>query len=449
MTKLEWNKVGERFYESGVDRGVLFVDGAPAGIPWNGLTGLSQRPVSGEVVPKYIDGVKVQEEALTEEFQATLEAFTYPPAFSECDGNVTDTLSKVMLGTQPRKGFAISYRTRIGNDLMGLDYGYQIHIIYGASAMPSPKSIRTLSNQTDVSKLSWDLNTLPIAVNGYLPVSHLVLDSTKLYERVMSTIEQLIYGTEVSNSQLPTPQQIIDIVSAYHPVVLYPSNMLYNSMISSDITGASLSLTTGTSRVFVNTEEYQYHRYNLPVGYSRTAGSDFWQLGLNSWGGQTISAASTVLPNTEYTFALKVRSSVSVAVKLQPQSINGAGAGTAAAILAGGQSTVVDGYFQQLFVTFRTPASGMPAVRFDLDVGSTNMLYPDGGTFDVTEAIMVKGVELPPIQPLSNFYVHEILGVRDPRLPGDLIEVSPGLYQRSVSTRLIEQAVSGIYKLEG
>lgn len=206
MTRLGWNSVGTRFYEAGIDRGVLFVDGYP-GVPWNGLTSVSESPSGGDQKSFYIDGVKYLMFPAPEEFEGTITAFTYPDEFSQCNGDVQPR-SGLFLTNQRRKTFSFSYRTKIGNDLNG-SYGYKIHIIYSALASPSERSNETLKDTTDPDDFSWKISCKPPVMDGYRRTSHVIIDSRSTDASVLSEIEDILYGTEEEQSRLPTFDEVI------------------------------------------------------------------------------------------------------------------------------------------------------------------------------------------------------------------------------------------------
>lgn len=206
MARLDWNAAGTRFYETGVDRGVLYVDGYP-GVPWNGLTSVSENPSGGDPKSFYIDGVKYLAVPSPEEFEGTITAFTYPDEFEPCNGN-DEARSGMFLTHQRRKPFSLSYRTMIGNDLSEAA-GYKIHIVYNALASPSDRSNDTFKEQTDPSDFSWKITCKPPAMPGYRPTSHVILDTRSTDPSVISTVEDILYGTDTDQSRIPTPEQLI------------------------------------------------------------------------------------------------------------------------------------------------------------------------------------------------------------------------------------------------
>lgn len=211
MTKLVWGAVGSRFFEAGVDQGVLFAPGQP-GVPWNGLTTVSEKPQGADPTPFYIDGYKYANIAAGEEFSATIEAFSAPAEFGVCDG--TSLINNgLMLTQQPRKSFGFSYRTKIGNDLDGLDYGYKIHLVYNALAAPAEKDNSSVSDKTDPLTLSWDISTAPPKLTGYKPTAHLVIDTTKTAVGLLAQLEAWIYGDDITVPVLPALQDLVNLFS--------------------------------------------------------------------------------------------------------------------------------------------------------------------------------------------------------------------------------------------
>lgn len=211
MPKLEWNTSGTRFYEAGVDRGVLYVDGKP-GVPWNGLTSVNESPTGGDATPYYIDGVKYLNTPAGEQFEATITAFTYPDLFAECDGTYQPR-SGLFITQQRRKSFGFSYRTKIGNDLSG-DFAYKIHIVYNALAEPSERSNQTITDESDPADFSWKITTKPPAMPGYRPTSHVVIDSRTTDHVVLELVEDILYGTEEDTARLPSWAELLGVYDA-------------------------------------------------------------------------------------------------------------------------------------------------------------------------------------------------------------------------------------------
>lgn len=223
MSKLKWDQVGERLWETGLDRGVLFPMTAEGvygtGVAWNGLTAVNEAPTGAEANAKYADNQKYANLISNEDFKATIEAFTYPPEFEDCDGSA-ELAPGITIGQQNRKVFGFSYRTLIGNDVTGQDLGYKIHLVYGALAAPSSKDRTTTNESPDIINFSWEVSTTPVEVPGFKPTAHLVIDSTKTKADVLSAIENMIYGTDGDNAKephLPLPSEIIELLKELQP----------------------------------------------------------------------------------------------------------------------------------------------------------------------------------------------------------------------------------------
>lgn len=208
MPRLEWNAAGSRFYEAGVDRGVLYVDGQ-AGVPWNGLTAVNENASGGDAQAFYIDGVKYLNRSSDREFEATITAFTYPDEFGVCDGTV-EARSGLFITNQRRKSFGLSYRTMIGNDQTE-QYGYKIHIIYNALAAPSDVDNKTATDRTEVNEFSWQITTKPPAMSGYKPTSHIVIDSRTTDPSVLELIEDILYGNDEDSARIPSLAELIGV----------------------------------------------------------------------------------------------------------------------------------------------------------------------------------------------------------------------------------------------
>lgn len=217
MPKLVWDKTGEKFYETGVRNGVLYVmsvDGTyPAGVVWNGLTAVTENPSGAEATPIYADDSKYLNLMSAEEFGATIEAYTYPDEFAECDGSA-EVATGVMIGQQGRKVFGLAYKTSLGNDIEGTDYGYKIHLIYGAQASPSEKGYQTINDSPEAIAFSWEVATTPVPVTGFKPTASLVIDSTKVEATKLADLEKLLFGDTATSAKLPLPDEIITLVGA-------------------------------------------------------------------------------------------------------------------------------------------------------------------------------------------------------------------------------------------
>jgi hypothetical protein len=213
--ELTWDNVGERRYETGVDRGVLYLPDETGdyveGHAWNGLTTVTESPSGAESNPQYADNVKYLNLVSAEEFGATIEAFTYPDEFGQCDGTA-EPQPGLYLGQQGRRSFGLAYRTRVGNDLDGTDHGYKLHLVYGALAAPSEKAYATINDSPEAITFSWEVTTTPVSVDGYKPTALLTIDSTKVDDDALATLEEILYGTEADDPRLPLPDEVITLV---------------------------------------------------------------------------------------------------------------------------------------------------------------------------------------------------------------------------------------------
>lgn len=217
MPKLQWDLTGEKFYETGVDRGVLYVQDAsgayPKGVAWNGLTAVTESPSGAEATPLYADNIKYLNLMSAEELGATIEAYTYPDEFAECDGSA-QLVEGISIGQQSRKTFGMCYRTTLGNDVKSNDYGYKLHIIYGASASPSEKAYSTINDSPEAITFSWEVKTTPVPVTGHKPTASVVIDSTKLAPEKLALLEAELYGSEDKDAHLLLPDEIVALIGA-------------------------------------------------------------------------------------------------------------------------------------------------------------------------------------------------------------------------------------------
>lgn len=225
MSKLIWDAIGERLYETGTKQGVLYpqVNGAyPLGVAWNGLTGFTQSADGGEATDMWADDIKYLSIRSTENFKGTIEAYTYPDEFAECDGSA-QPIPGVTIGQQNRKAFGFSYVTTIGNDTDYNDYGYKIHLVWGATAAPSEKSYQTINDSPEAITFSWEIDTTPVVVTGYKPTAHMEIDSTKFttqeQKAKLEALEAAIWGTDGTGSgqgtdpYLPLPDAVIAMLT--------------------------------------------------------------------------------------------------------------------------------------------------------------------------------------------------------------------------------------------
>lgn len=228
MSRIVWDKTGERYYETGVKMGVLYPiqDSGlyTKGVAWNGLTTVTENPSGAEATPLYADDIKYLNLISNEEFGATIEAYTYPDEFAECDGSAA-LAEGVMIGQQKRKTFGLAYRTSIGNDVDGSDHGYKLHLVYGCLAAPSQKAYATINDNPEAITFSWEVTTTPVSVNvsgkGFKPTSQITIDSTKVKPEKLTALEEILYGkdanqdasVEAAEPRLPLPDEIATLFS--------------------------------------------------------------------------------------------------------------------------------------------------------------------------------------------------------------------------------------------
>lgn len=216
MAKLVWDESGKRLYETGVEKGVLYVQGENGqyqnGVAWNGLTAVTESPSGAEPTALYADDIKYLELFSAEEFGATIEAYTYPAEFEACDGSAS-LGEGVTIGQQDRKAFGLCYRTIVGNDVKGNENGYKLHLIYGAKAKPSEKAYATVNDSPEAVTFSWEVTTTPVNVAGFKPTASVTIDSTKIQPEKLKLIEDKLYGTASEEATLPLPDEIKQIIT--------------------------------------------------------------------------------------------------------------------------------------------------------------------------------------------------------------------------------------------
>ena len=243
MSRLTWDVVGEHLFQVGIDRGVLYLPSQP-GVPWSGLTSVDENPKGGDPRPFYLDGVKYLNLPGTEEFEATIKAYTYPDEFAVCDGTV-DVRPGLQLTQQRRVPFGFSYRTLVGNDVVGAELGYKIHIVYNALAAPSSRNNESISDSVSPQVFSWDITTCPPAMTGYRRASHVIIDSLETEPEHLALIEDILYGTDMEAARIPTLDELI---------VVYDTDLGFTVTDNGDgtwtATGSSAYITMLTSEIF-------------------------------------------------------------------------------------------------------------------------------------------------------------------------------------------------------
>lgn len=217
MAKIKWDETGEKIYETGVKNGVLYLPNETGqyvkGVAWNGLTAVTESPSGAESTPLYADDIKYVELFSAEEFGATLECYTYPDEFAECDGSAEVTPG-VIIGQQNRKTFGLCYRTTLGNDVKGNEYGYKLHLIYGAKASPSEKSYSTINDSPEAITFSYEITTTPVNVTGHKPTASLTINSTKVDASKLQQLEAMLYGADSTEAKLPLPDEVINLLKS-------------------------------------------------------------------------------------------------------------------------------------------------------------------------------------------------------------------------------------------
>ena len=215
MPKIKWDQTGERYYETGVSKGVLYpyANNAYAkGVAWNGLINVSESPEGAEATPLYADNIKYLNLMSAEEFKATIEAYTYPDEFAACNGEAS-LEEGISIGQQKRSQFGLSYQTKIGNDVDS-ELGYKIHLVYGALAAPSEKAYATVNDSPEAITFSWEISTTPVEVPGFKPTASLVIDSTKVDPTKLAEFEKKLYGDETNEATLPLPSEVATLFHA-------------------------------------------------------------------------------------------------------------------------------------------------------------------------------------------------------------------------------------------
>lgn len=265
MTRIEWDKTGERRYETGVDHAVLYIptNGAYTnGVAWNGITSIAESPSGAEATPIYADNMKYLNLLSVEEFGGTIEAITFPDEFYQFDGGAVPTPG-VIVSQQSRPKFGLSYRSLIGNDVQGDAAGYKLHLVYGAQASPSERTNTTINDSPEATPLSWEFSTTAVPVTGLKPTSLVTIDSTKVLPANLAALETILYGTAGVNPRLPSPTDVIALftgtstsVSPAQPtynvsthVITIPTTTNVDYYIDGEIVTGNVTLTTGQTKV--------------------------------------------------------------------------------------------------------------------------------------------------------------------------------------------------------
>lgn len=258
MSKMVWHKVGEKLYETGASNGALYVqanDGTyPAGVPWNGLVNVNESPSGAEASPLYADNIKYLNMMSAEEFAATIEAFTYPDEFNQCEGSI-EIATGVYAGQQSRKTFGFVYKTLIGNDVNGIDHGYKLHLIYGALAAPSEKAHGTVNDSPEAITFSWEVSTTPVEVPGFKPSASLTFNSTKTDAAKLAALEAILFGSDSAEGRLPLPTEVITLMGG----------SAITALVLSTIVPADDAATVAVDANIVMTFNNKIHRQSIIV----------------------------------------------------------------------------------------------------------------------------------------------------------------------------------------
>lgn len=220
MARLVWDGTGDKLYETGVDRVVLYLQGTGGayskGVAWNGVTSFSENPTGAESNSEYADNIKYLNLISAEDMESSIEAYTYPPEWAECDGSV-EVAPGVYIGQQNRKAFGLAVRTLIGNDVDGQDHGYKLHLLYGAQASTSERTYETMNDSPEAITFSWDITTTPVNVSGHKPTASLIIDTTKADATKVAALEAILYGDESNEPRLPLPDEVIELMKSTDP----------------------------------------------------------------------------------------------------------------------------------------------------------------------------------------------------------------------------------------
>ena len=243
MTRIAWSEIGNRLFEAGVDRGVLYVGDDP-GVAWTGLIGVQENSSGGEPKPRFVDGVKVSNHASLEQFEGTIEAFAYPLPFEACDGTAI-LQNGLRAKHQRRRSFGMTYRTKIGNDLQGLEYAYKIHILYNLRAEPSERGFETLGEDVEPMVFSWDVTARPEIVLGLVPTAYFEIDSRTVPSELLEIIENILYGDSTQDSSLPSAGELFFLFDSYNDLV-YDAGSVLSPVFSIHDAGSAAAPVTST-----------------------------------------------------------------------------------------------------------------------------------------------------------------------------------------------------------
>jgi hypothetical protein len=271
MSALVWDAVGSRTYEAGVSKGVLYGEDGE-GFAWNGLTAI-ESSIDSEVDPVHFDGVKFNDLVTVGDFQATMRAFTYPDEFLRYEGTYEDQTGFYITGQQPSR-FGLSYQTKVGDDVSGIEAGYKLHILYNLTAIPSETSYETLSLDTEPIEFEWQLTSVPEDIDGYKPTAHVILDSRKLDPNLMRDVEDILYGSEDNDPHLPSLQALASFIRSWERLIIINNGDGTWTAISNEdgiivMSDASTFEITSDSAVYLDDDSYT-------IGSSDKNEDDIW-----------------------------------------------------------------------------------------------------------------------------------------------------------------------------
>lgn len=250
--KLQWDKTGERFYETGVDHGVLYPiqpSGAyTKGVAWSGLTGVTDKPSGAEANPKYADNIKYLNLISAEDLGGTIKAFYYPPEWKQCDGRA-EIVKGITIGQQNRKMFGLCYRTKLGNDTDGQDHGYTLHLIYGAQAAPSERDYQTVNESPDAIEFSWEYTTTPVDVPGFKPTAGVEIKSTDVAPAILAAIEEILYGSETADPRLPLPEELISLIDSMTVKVTVEPESASSTLLGKKVSDLQSNIVVGDDSI--------------------------------------------------------------------------------------------------------------------------------------------------------------------------------------------------------
>jgi hypothetical protein len=285
MAVLLWDQSGQRLYETGVDKGVLYIPNAgvyDTGYAWNGLTNVTETPTGAEPTALYADNIKYLNLISAEEFEGTIEAYTYPDQFAQCDGTVIQSAG-LLVSQQARKSFGLSYRSKLGNDLVANDYGYKIHLVYGATAAPSEKAYATINDTPEAITFSWEFSTTPALVTGLKPTALITIDSTKVGAANLVTLENALYGTAGTGARLPLPDEVVTIFAGAQTMVTSVAPTFTpatGAIVIPSVTGVTYrrtdtnAIVTGTVTIATSGQSLTIRAHPATGAYAFTAASD-------------------------------------------------------------------------------------------------------------------------------------------------------------------------------